>query len=96
MLSALFESVDAEALPQRGLRLVATPRGAWRQFFQSLVLERETGLEPATSTLGRLHSTVELLPRGPGDEDNAVPGRGATPRMRGGWIADPRPLGPVR
>jgi hypothetical protein len=26
-------------------------------------LERETGLEPATSTLGRLHSTVELLPR---------------------------------
>ena len=39
LLSALFESVDAEALPQRGLRLVATPRGAWRQFFQSLVLE---------------------------------------------------------
>jgi hypothetical protein len=26
--------------------------------------ERETGLEPATSTLGRLHSTVELLPPG--------------------------------
>lgn len=26
-------------------------------------LERETGLEPATSTLGRLHSTIELLPR---------------------------------
>ena len=51
LLSALFESVDAEALPQRGLRLVATPRGAWRQFFQSLVLERETGLEPATSSL---------------------------------------------
>jgi hypothetical protein len=25
--------------------------------------QRETGLEPATSTLGRLHSTVELLPR---------------------------------
>lgn len=25
--------------------------------------KRETGLEPATSTLGRLHSTIELLPR---------------------------------
>lgn len=26
------------------------------------VLERETGFEPATSTLARLHSTTELLP----------------------------------
>ena len=26
--------------------------------------ERETGFEPATSTLARLHSTTELLPRG--------------------------------
>ena len=25
-------------------------------------MERKTGLEPATSTLGRLHSTTELLP----------------------------------
>ncbi len=30
--------------------------------FEYASLERETGLEPATSTLGRLHSTVELLP----------------------------------
>ena len=29
-----------------------------------LVLERETGFEPATSTLARWHSTTELLPRG--------------------------------
>ena len=28
------------------------------------LLERETGFEPATSTLARLHSTTELLPRG--------------------------------
>ncbi len=28
------------------------------------VLERETGFEPATSTLARLHSTTELLPLG--------------------------------
>lgn len=27
------------------------------------VLERETGFEPATSTLARWHSTAELLPR---------------------------------
>jgi hypothetical protein len=32
LLSALFESIDAEALPRRGLRLVATPRDAWRRF----------------------------------------------------------------
>jgi hypothetical protein len=25
-------------------------------------MERETGVEPATSTLARLHSTTELLP----------------------------------
>ena len=28
-------------------------------------LERETGLEPATSTLARSHSTTELLPLSP-------------------------------
>ena len=28
-----------------------------------LILERETGLEPATSSLGSWHSTTELLPR---------------------------------
>ena len=27
-------------------------------------MERETGFEPATSTLARLHSTTELLPHG--------------------------------
>ena len=27
------------------------------------LLERETGFEPATSTLARLHSTTELLPQ---------------------------------
>ena len=30
--------------------------------FQGLSVERETGFEPATSTLARLHSTTELLP----------------------------------
>jgi len=40
LLGALFESIDADVLPQRGLRLVAAARGAWRSFFPSLVLER--------------------------------------------------------
>ena len=30
--------------------------------YAASVLERETGFEPATSTLARLHSTTELLP----------------------------------
>lgn len=29
-----------------------------------LTIEREKGFEPSTSTLARLHSTTELLPRG--------------------------------
>jgi hypothetical protein len=28
-------------------------------------MERETGFEPATSTLARLHSTTELFPLSP-------------------------------
>ena len=30
--------------------------------YAASALERETGFEPATSTLARLHSTTELLP----------------------------------
>ena len=30
--------------------------------YAAVVVERETGFEPATSTLARLHSTTELLP----------------------------------
>ncbi len=40
--------------------------GLWRVGFSNgcklLNLERETGLEPATSSLGSWHSTTELLP----------------------------------
>ena len=40
--------------------------GLWRVCFSNvanlLILERETGLEPATSSLGSWHSTTELLP----------------------------------
>ena len=40
--------------------------GLWRVCFSNvrklLKMERETGLEPATSSLGSWHSTTELLP----------------------------------
>lgn len=39
-----------------GVKVVAVPREGWRRFFEYVVLERETGLEPATSTLGRSRS----------------------------------------
>jgi hypothetical protein len=35
----------------------------WKVMKEPEGIKRETGLEPATSTLGRLHSTIELLPR---------------------------------
>ena len=47
-----------EPLQERcAFRVVAVPREAWRPFFAGLVLERETGFEPATSTLARSRST---------------------------------------
>ena len=52
-----LEQLEAEALPEGIIRVVAVPREAWKPFFESLVLERETGFEPATSTLARSRST---------------------------------------
>jgi hypothetical protein len=34
LLAGLFESVEAEALPGRGVKLTAVPRGAWQHFFR--------------------------------------------------------------
>jgi hypothetical protein len=34
-----------------GVNVVAVPREGWRRFFEYAALERETGFEPATSTL---------------------------------------------
>ena len=56
LVAGIFEHLEAEALPGGSLRVVAVPREPWRPFFEGLVLERETGLEPATSTLGRSRS----------------------------------------
>jgi hypothetical protein len=57
LLSGLFERIEAEATPDGPVRVVAVPKEAWRRFFEYVVLERETGFEPATSTLARLRST---------------------------------------
>ncbi len=57
LVAGIFEHLEAEALPEGTLRVVAVPRGAWMPFFERLVLERETGFEPATSTLARSRST---------------------------------------
>jgi hypothetical protein len=34
LLGSLFESIEADALPDRRLKLTAIPRGGWRRFFQ--------------------------------------------------------------
>ncbi len=57
LVAGIFEQLEAEALPDDTIRVVAVPREAWRPFFAGLVLERETGFEPATSTLARSRST---------------------------------------
>ena len=57
LLAGLFERLEAEITPSGRTKVVAVPRGAWRRFFEYVVVERETGFEPATSTLARLRST---------------------------------------
>jgi hypothetical protein len=59
LLGGLFERIEAHADPAAGgrVKVVAVPREGWRRFFEYVVLERETGFEPATSTLARLRST---------------------------------------
>ena len=47
-----------ETMPVRGYEKGDFPEGKPLD-----LLERETGFEPATSTLARLHSTTELLPQ---------------------------------
>ena len=49
--------------------LARMPSGNWKAFQPQDVeeLERETGIEPATSSLGSWRSTAELLPLATGD-----------------------------
>jgi hypothetical protein len=44
-----------------GVKVVAVPREGWRRFFEYVVLERETGFEPATSTLASRSSAGTLV-----------------------------------
>ena len=39
-----------------------TSRSVWTYLSEVFGMERETGFEPATSTLARSHSTTELFP----------------------------------
>ena len=48
LVAGVFEHLEAEVLPDGALRVVAVPHEAWTPFFERLVLERETGFEPAT------------------------------------------------
>ena len=49
---------DARGEDQKGREALA-----YSARFNRAFAERETGFEPATSTLARLHSTTELLPQ---------------------------------
>ena len=57
--SRFLEAAPRFELGVKALQASALPLG---HAAESVLLERETGFEPATSTLARLHSTTELLP----------------------------------
>ena len=46
-------------------------------------MERETGFEPATSTLARLHSTTELLPLRAESDYIVMKNQGQSERLEG-------------
>jgi hypothetical protein len=54
-------------------------------------MERETGVEPATSTLARSRSTTELLPLDEGDYKLLVP-----MQQRTGWLTDSQSTSLIR
>ena len=57
-LEDLGLALPREAWPTVGrVKVTAVPKEGWRRFFEYVPLERETGFEPATSTLARLRST---------------------------------------
>ena len=48
--------LDRDVESRRGIE-------TWNRDVESIEVERETGIEPATSSLGSLRSTAELLPQ---------------------------------
>ena len=64
LLPHIMEAAPRFELGVKALQASALPLGDAAKFIcLFFCLERETGFEPATSTLARLHSTAELLPR---------------------------------
>ncbi len=57
-----MEAASRFELEIKALQASALPLGEAAVYAIFFCLERETGFEPATSTLARLHSTTELLP----------------------------------
>lgn len=53
LLASIFDHIEAAHDPDGTLRIIGVPREGWRSFFEYVVGERETGLEPATPTLAR-------------------------------------------
>ena len=56
-----MEAASRFELEIKALQASALPLGEAAKY-ALFCLDRETGFEPATSTLARLHSTAELLP----------------------------------
>ena len=62
-----INELDSNGLPQRDTKFyVKTKRDRWAppNVRGKRIVERETGVEPATSTLARWRSTTELFPLG--------------------------------
>jgi hypothetical protein len=42
LVAGIFDQLEAEALPEGRIRVVAVPRPAWRHYFECFVVERHT------------------------------------------------------
>src|SRR6266581_9775748 len=67
----------------RGVSLGANSKSLLYCRYYTEDMERETGFEPATSTLARSHSTTELFPRLARRYRNRAERRASTRRNRG-------------
>jgi len=60
LVAGIFEHLEAEALPEGSLRVVAVPREPWRPFFEGLVLEHHTF---ACSNLREIRERIGVFDR---------------------------------
>ena len=56
LLGDLFQQIEVTYARRGKVKAVVIPRKEWQAYLRFSALERETGLEPATSTLGRSRS----------------------------------------